>query len=88
MARFNNGNTEKLLVSTEDKSKDDEKMKKRAARFVSDTPEATPAAKVVKYDLEEVLSKKRETGTTNVELKVTEMTLAERKKMRALKFGA
>ena len=33
-------------------------------------PEETPAAKVVKYDIEEVLKEKKEkTGTTNVELK-------------------
>jgi len=85
----------KLSVTSEDKTKDDEKLKKRAARFnIGEDAPAPKAAKVeklntIKYDVSEVLKEKLEkTGKTTVDLSAAALSLEERKKMRALKFGA
>ena len=93
-ARFGNGTTttttspsnNKLSVSSEDKTVETEKMKKRAARFNLDSQ---PAAKAVKLDdISDKLKEKIEAGSTKVDLSAAGLSLEEKRKLRALKFGA
>lgn len=110
-ARFGIGAAaNKLSVSTEDKAKDSDVLKKRAARFNLDSEPAAKTAKKIKYDsaaetktaetktaeiktvilsdVTESLKEKIETGATKVTLSAATLSLAEKKKARALKFGA
>ena len=64
---------------------DQEKLKKRAARFNMDD---TPPAKTCKYDIQQVMKDKVASGETIVSLNSGSLTPDERRKMRALKFGA
>lgn len=84
--KSNGANTNKLSVSAEDKSAEAEKLKKRAARFNMDS--SAPAAKAVKLDdISDKLKEKIEAGSTKVNLSAAGLSLAEKKKLRAMKFG-
>ena len=88
LARFGNNTTSnnKLSISSEDKTLEAEKLNKRKARFNLD---AEPTAKIVKLDdISEKLKEKIESGSTKVNLSAAGLSLEEKKKLRALKFGA
>merc|ERR550537_472174 len=88
LARFGNNTTSsnKLSLSSEDKTLEAEKLNKRKARFNLD---AEPTAKIVKLDdISEKLKEKIESGSTKVNLSAAGLSLEEKKKLRALKFGA
>ena len=90
-ARFGNStaNTNKLTVSSSDKTVEAEKLNKRKARFNLDSEPTAKTAKTVQLDdISTKLKEKIESGTTKVNLSAAGLSLEEKKKLRALKFGA
>lgn len=90
-ARFGNGaaNTNKLSVSSSDKTVEADKLNKRKARFNLDSEPTAKTAKTVKLDdISSKLKEKIESGSTKVNLSAAGLSLEEKKKLRALKFGA
>jgi len=91
LARFGNNtaNTNKLSISSQDKTVEMDKLNKRKARFNLDAESTAKSAKIVKLDdISEKLKEKIESGSTKVNLSAAGLSLEEKKKLRALKFGA